>query len=85
MIGLMNVSESSRVWENGHEKNFKVKAVSQHGTLCPLISHPMSGFNLPIKILLCKEVLALKNYTSKAALWHYWIAQQEREQETSYL
>lgn len=77
MIGLMNVSESPRGWENGHEQNFKVKAVSQHGNLCQLISHPVSGFNLPIQIPLCIEVLALKNQTSKAALWHQWIAQQE--------
>ena len=36
MIGLMNVSESPRGWENGQEQNFKVKAVSQHGNLVSL-------------------------------------------------
>lgn len=42
MIGLMNMSESSSGWENGNEQNFKVKAVSQHGNLCSLISPPVN-------------------------------------------
>ena len=75
MIGLTNVSESSRGWENGHEQNFKVKAVSQHGNLCRLISHPVSALISQFKPIMYRSL-----GFEKLHQWSCLLAQEESQE-----